>query len=100
MQTIYYTTSNFINHTDNVVDLGEYRRKLALAQEGSLAPQPEYFDSFQSDWEEEEAVEQPVLREVRSRRSHSREVRAWVLDACASLSIMVMALSFSLFVML
>ena len=38
MQTIYYTTTNFIRHTDNVVDLSEYRRKMALAQEGSLAP--------------------------------------------------------------
>ena len=30
MQTIYYTTPNFIHHTGNVVDLNEYRRKLAL----------------------------------------------------------------------
>ena len=40
MQTVYYQTSNFIRHTGNVVDLNEYRRKMALAQEGSLAPQP------------------------------------------------------------
>ena len=39
MQTVYYTTSNFIRHTGNVVDLSEYRRKLAQA-EGSLAPAP------------------------------------------------------------
>ena len=37
MQTVYYTTRNFIRSTGNVVDLAEYRRKLAQA-EGSLAP--------------------------------------------------------------
>ena len=39
MQTVYYTTRNFIRSTGNVVDLAEYRRKLAQA-EGSLAPAP------------------------------------------------------------
>ena len=32
MQTMYYTTRNFIRHTDNVVDLTEYRRRLARAE--------------------------------------------------------------------
>ena len=32
MQTLYYTTNNFIRHTDNVVDLSEYRRKLERMQ--------------------------------------------------------------------
>ena len=40
MQTIYYSTPNFIHHTGNVVNLAEYRRKLELTQEGSLAPKP------------------------------------------------------------
>ena len=40
MQTVYYTTRNFIRSTGNVVDLAEYRRKLAQA-EGSLAPKSE-----------------------------------------------------------
>ena len=62
MQTVYYQTSNFIRHTDNVVDLNEYRRKMALAQEGSLAPKPQVQD-FEEEWE------QPVLREVTPRRS-------------------------------
>ena len=39
MQTVYYTTSNFIRHTGNVVDLAEYRRRLTRA-EGCLAPAP------------------------------------------------------------
>lgn len=41
MQTIYYTTTHFVRHTGNVVDLEEYRRKLALTREGNLAPLPE-----------------------------------------------------------
>lgn len=41
MQTVYYTTRNFIRSTGNVVDLAEYRRKLAQA-EGSLAPVPQH----------------------------------------------------------
>ena len=90
MQPVYYQTSNFIRHTGNVVDLNEYRRKMALAQEGSLAPQPEIQD-FEDNWE------QPVLREVtpRPRRSHQREKRAMVLDLCASLSVVVMTLTFT-----
>lgn len=27
MQTIYYTTTHFVRHTGNVVDLEEYRRE-------------------------------------------------------------------------
>ena len=47
MQTMYYKTSSFIQHTGNVVDLEEYRRKAALARESSslqqdsLARQPQ-----------------------------------------------------------
>ena len=96
MQTIYYTTTNFIRHTDNVVDLNEYRRKLALAQEGSLAPQPEVY------WEQEEesAPEAPVLRVVKPRASRRRARRAVMLETCASLSVVVMTLTFTLKVLL
>ena len=95
MQTIYYTTTNFIRHTDNVVDLSEYRRKMALAQEGSLAPQPDLY------WEEEEsAPEAPELRVVRPRRSRARADRAMMLEACASLSVVVMTLTFAVKMML
>ena len=48
MQTIYYTTASFIRHTGNVVDLEDYRRKLALTQEGSLAPRLE--ESEPAEW--------------------------------------------------
>ena len=33
MQTLYYTTGNFIRHTGNVVDLTEYRRRLAQTEQ-------------------------------------------------------------------
>lgn len=42
MQTMYYKTSNFIQHTGNMVDLNEFRRRqAAAAQRDSLARQPE-----------------------------------------------------------
>ena len=106
MQTVYYTTTNFIRHTDNVVDLNEYRRKLELAQEGSLAPQPEVFEYDFPAWGEWEAPaapetrRQPDLQEVRPRRTDRRERRAWMLDACASLGILIMTLTFSLQILL
>ena len=42
MQTIYYSTPNFIRHTGNVVDLGEYRRKLEQVRQpaAGLPPLP------------------------------------------------------------
>ena len=36
MQTVYYSTRNYIRHSGNVVDFTEYRRKLAQV-DGSLA---------------------------------------------------------------
>lgn len=39
MQTVYYTTANFIRHHGNVVDLTEYRRRMERAadrDEGAL----------------------------------------------------------------
>ena len=97
MQTIYYQTSNFIRHTDNVVDLTEYRRKMALAQEGSLAPKPQ-----EEDYGLEDSWEQPVLREItpRTRRSQQRSQRAMLLDLCASLSVVIMTLTFTVQVLM
>ena len=106
MQTIYYSTPNFIRHTGNVVDLAEYRRKLSLAQEGSLAPQPRYEESRDFDYDcpwPVRAAEEPRLRLVTeapapdpaARRSLSRQRRAWVLDICASLGIVAMTLTFT-----
>lgn len=93
MQTIYYQTPHFIQHTGNMVDLDEFRRRQALAaspQRDSLARQPE-------------EVEQPAFRPVvlvTPPAECRRDRRAWTLDACASLSVVVMTLLFALRVML
>lgn len=97
MKTLYYKTSNFIQHTGNVVDLGEYRRKLALAQQDSLARQPE-----EVTWPEEETSESAFrLVVLPAPQKEDRQVRrAWTLDNCASLAVIVMTLLFALRVML
>jgi len=101
MQTIYYSTPNFIQHKDNIVDLAEYRRRLELAEEGSLAPQPEEY-TYDFPWGEREAEEQERFDSCRPRSSRSarREHRAWMLDACASLGVVIMTLTFTLHVLL
>ena len=51
MQTIYTTTSRFVRRSGNLVDLQDYRRRLALAQAGSLAPSPRAESgSWTEDW--------------------------------------------------
>ena len=91
MQTIYYTTTNFVRHTGNVVDLGEYRRKLALAQEGNLAPQPQA-----QEMEESPALHLVTEAPRRSRRTERADRRAWTLDICASMGVLLMTLTFTL----
>ena len=89
MQTVYYTTSNFIRHTGNVVDLAEYRRRLARA-EGSLAPAPA----------QEPAPVCPFPRpaeDARPRQSRpSRRLLRLSLDGWASLGVLLMTLTFTL----
>ena len=92
MQTIYYTTASFIRHTGNVVDLEDYRRKLALTQEGSLAPRLE--ESEPAEWEEESTA--PAHR----RNSSLRARRALRLDCVASLCVILMTAAFTLRVLL
>lgn len=79
MQTIYFTTSNFIRHEGNLVDLTEYRRKLALAQG---KPEP--------------VVEEEPAFVPRPRTNHRRRVLpGMVLDYAASLALIITALSFA-----
>lgn len=78
MQTIYFTTSNFIRHEGNLVDLTEYRRKLALAQG---QPEPE-----------EEVVPPARTRTVRRRRGF---LPGMMLDYAASIALIITALSFA-----
>lgn len=86
MQTLYYTTGNFIRHTDNIVDLSEYRRKLAAAEQVRMA------------WQEQD--EEPAEIQPRPRRSQQRrERRAAVLDMWASMGVLVMTITFTLYVL-
>lgn len=79
MQTIYVTTSNFIRHEGNLVDLTEYRRKLALAQ-GKTEP----------------VVEEEPAFAPRPRTNHRRSrVPGMVLDYAASAALIITALSFA-----
>ena len=89
MQTLYYTTYNFIRPTNNVVDLNEYRRKLdrAEAQRNSWC-----------DRSEEEEEPQAVM--PRPRRSQQRrERRAAMLDMLASMGMLVMTITVTLYVL-
>ena len=81
MQTMYYTTHNFIRHTDNVVDLTEYRRRLDRAR------QEQPFD-FDVDYEDES-----VQATVAAPRPTG--LRALSLEHCASFGIIVMTLVFT-----
>ena len=90
MQTLYYTTSNFVRHTDNIVDLSEYRRKLERVQADRLR------------WQECEEAEEIEAVEVQARPRRSqqrRERRAAVLDMWASMGILVMTLTFTAYVL-
>lgn len=88
MQTLYYTTGNFIRHTDNIVDLSQYRRKLAAAEQMRMA------------WQEQEEDEEPVAVQPRPRRSQQRrERRAALLDMWASMGVLVMTVTFTLYVL-
>ena len=61
MQTMYYKTSSFIQHTGNVVDLEEYRRKAALARESSSLQQDSLARQPQAALWPEEPAFQPVV---------------------------------------
>ena len=90
MQTLYYTTNNFIRHTDNIVDLSEYRRKLERMQEARL------------QWQEREEADEEGSVELRPRPRCSatrRERRAALLDLWASMGILVMTLTFTVHVL-
>lgn len=81
MQTIYFTTSHFIRHEGNMVDLTEYRRKLALAQ-GQTEPA---------------AKEEPVVAvRTRTSRRHKAAFTGLMLDYAASVALILTALSFAI----
>ena len=116
MQTIYYTTANFVRR-GNIVDLEDYRRRLALTQEGSLAPRPR---EDLSPWEEAAGPEEarageyeaapgedaPRLCTLRPRadspimRRERRERCALLLDMWASVGVLAMTLAFLAYLVL
>lgn len=80
METIYFTTSNFIRHEGNVVDLTEYRRKLACAKQTASPVEP---------LQEESSAPRP-------RTVHRRiALSGMVLDCAASVALIITALSFA-----
>ena len=93
MKTIYCTTANITSSPEKVVRLEDYRRRLELAEEGSLAPQPlerEWDGVIQGPWA-------PAAPRPRSRRRRSPAV---ALDLLCSLGILGMTLAFTLRVLL
>ena len=83
MQTIYTTSPCLLKRTAPIVDLAEYRRKLAQKQQPVCAPvsQP--------------TPESPVcIPQPRPRTDHTHR-GALVLDICASLCVCVMTLAFT-----
>ena len=95
MKTVYYKTSNFIQHTGNIVDLNELRRRQAAAQRDSLARQPEA--AYISEERSEPGFRPVVLTMSRAQRRRAGwERRAWRLDACASLAVILMTAAFLL----
>ena len=95
MKTIYHKTSNVFPCSGNIINLDELRRQHTLTQKDSLARQPE-----EEQWilEEEPAFRPGVLEATPT--ASRRERRAWALDACASLAVVLMTLLFALRVML
>ena len=80
MQTMYYTTHNFIRHTDNVVDLTEYRRRLDRARQEQ---------TFDFDVECEDAPVQTVAA------PRTAGLGSLLLENCASFGVIVMTLVFT-----
>ena len=89
MQTIYFQTSNFIRHTGNLVDLTEYRRKLALAQETRETAVKEIAP-------EEETEYIPLPRKSAQRRRARARLTGILLDWAASAALIVVAVVFTL----
>ena len=88
MQTMYYKTSNFIEHSGNVIDLDELRRRQTAAQWDSLA-------AYIPEEPGEPGFRPVVLTMSRSQRRRAwRERRAWMLDAYASVAVILMTAAF------
>lgn len=84
MQVMYYKTKNFIRHEGNVIDLVQYRQKLAAVSGGDcVAP---------TQRTQEEPA--PVLRVLPSTSAPARKGRSLVdqMELCATLGVITMTL--------
>ena len=94
MQTIFYSTANIVSRPGKIVDLAEYRR--SAARERTAVP-----TLPREPWgESEQGGEAPQPVSPRPRRRDRRRRGALLLDACASLRVVVMTLSFTLYLLL
>ena len=91
MQTMYYKTSNFIEHSGNVIDLDELRRR-EIAPLEALRKNPAAYIPEEPG---EPGFRPVVLTMSRSQRRRAwRERRAWMLDAYASVAVILMTAAF------
>ena len=74
MQTLYYTTHNFVRRSGNVIDLCEYRSRM-------------------QDVQEEPVSAAPAARTERTRRRHPHQ------NGFASMSVILMTLTFTFWVL-
>ena len=75
MQTLYYTTHNFVRRSGNVIDLCEYRSRM-------------------QDVQEEPVSAAPAARTERTRRRHPHQNASF-----ASMSVILMTLTFTFWVL-
>ena len=81
MQTLYYTTQNFVRRSGNVIDLCEYRSRM-------------------QDVQEEPVSAAPAARTERTRRRHPHQnAFALLMDSFASMSVILMTLTFTFWVL-
>jgi len=78
MQTLYYTTNNFIRSNEKVIDLAKYR----MAGQEERRPPPDR--------------EAAVPRHAKGRGRELLSVGAWLLDVCASISVVAVTVTFIL----
>ena len=81
MQPLYYTTHNFVRRSGNVIDLCEYRSRM-------------------QDVQEEPVSAAPAARTERTRRRHPHQnAFALLMDSFASMSVILMTLTFTFWVL-
>ena len=94
MRVIYYETSNFIEHSENLVDLEEYRRRSRTEERPER--QAEAQDGGQ------ESAFRPIVLSLdrKARRRLGWERRAMILDMWASVGVVCMTIGVLLWMML